>query len=402
MSEIRLPSAVSEIINRLNAHGHRADIVGGCTRDFLLGKIPSDYDITTDATPDELHEIFKDYKTADTGIRHGTLTVIIDGEPYEVTTYRLDGEYNDHRHPDSVSFTEILSEDLSRRDFTMNAICYNERDGFTDLFSGKEDVEQGIIRTVGDPERRFEEDALRILRGIRFAATLNFRIEEGTARAIKAKADLLLAVSSERVATEWKKLLSGVAALRVVSEYRDVISVVIPELENLCIPNDGAFYSQGASLRELMLFYLAHGEGAAGAYESAARRLKYDNKSRKFGVSVLESLPFCDTRTDVGLKTLLMRVGYDCAEGALRLATMLSLCEESALVRLQELSEESVWQLSELAVNGKDLSSLGIKGEEVGRILKALLAMVVREECGNKKQELISIAKRLKGDKDGV
>lgn len=402
MAEIKLPSAVREIISRLNENRHRADIVGGCTRDFLLGKVPSDYDITTDATPCELHEIFKGYKTVDTGIRHGTLTVIIDGEPYEVTTYRLDGQYNDHRHPDSVSFTENLAEDLSRRDFTMNAICYNETDGFTDLFSGMEDIKKGIIRTVGDPERRFTEDALRILRGIRFASTLDFTIEENTSRAIKSKSTLLSAVSAERISTEWKKLLHGSAAYRIISEYRDVISVFIPELFGVCIPNEQAFLSQSANIRELALFFLAHKEHAAESYDIAARRLRYDNKSRKFGVTVLQSLTDFKADTDVELRTLLMKIGYECADGALRLATMLSLCEVSAINRLKEISEKSVWQLSLLAVNGKDLTNLGIRGEDVGRILNTLLTLVVNEECENEKERLISIAEELKGDKNGV
>lgn len=402
MTDIRLPDSVREIIERLNASGHRADIVGGCTRDFLLGKIPYDYDITTDATPDEMYEIFKNYKTVDTGIRHGTLTVIIDSEPYEVTTYRLDGEYNDHRHPDSVIFTELLSEDLSRRDFTMNAICYNDRDGFTDLFFGTEDIKKRIIRTVGEPERRFEEDALRILRGIRFAATLDFTIEANTAKALRSKAELLLAVSPERVCAEWKKLIGGSAAHRVISEYNDVIAVVIPELSNASFPDAEAFYSQSANLRELALFYLIHKERAAQAYDTAARRLRYDNKSRKYGCTVLENLTICDMHTDIGLKTLLMRIGCEYADGVVRLAAMLSLCKKSAILRLEYLSKESVWQLSELALNGKDLISLGIRGEEVGRILNELLSMVVRDSCANEKKELLSIAEQLKGEKNGV
>ena len=399
---ITLPIPVARALSVLEACGYEGFIVGGCVRDCLIGRTPNDWDITTNATPEQMKACFADFRVIETGIRHGTLTVIVDGMQLEITTYRNDGEYLDNRHPVQVTFSEHIEDDLSRRDFTMNAICYNENDGFTDIFSGKEDIERGVIRTVGDPERRFEEDALRILRGIRFAATLGFSIEDATAKAIKSKAHLLSAVSSERVATEWKKLIAGDAALRVISDYRDVIAVVIPELENPRIPDGEAFYSEGQQLRELMLFYLTHGQRAAKAYECAARRLKYDNKTLKFGVTVLENLTICDTHTDPGLKTMLMRLGKECADGVVRLAIMLTLCEKSAHIRLKELAEKSVWQLSALSVNGKDITSLGIRGEEVGRILNTILLMVLRDECANEKEVLISVAKRLKGDKNGV
>ena len=202
-----LPDGVKAIIDILGRHGHRADVVGGCVRDSLLGKEPYDYDVTTDATPDEMIDIFRDFRTVPTGIKHGTLTVLVDGTPYEITTYRRDGDYRDHRHPDSVTFTEKIADDLSRRDFTVNAMAYNPTDGLTDLFGGQADLKAHLIRAVGDPTRRFDEDALRILRAVRFSATLGFRIEEGTARAAHDGAHLLSFVSGERIYTEIKKLI---------------------------------------------------------------------------------------------------------------------------------------------------------------------------------------------------
>ena len=209
MIKIHLPSEVRLIIDRLNKGGYRADIVGGSVRDAHLGREIGDYDITTDAPPERTAELFSDFRTVETGIKHGTLTVVIDKAPYEITTYRTDGEYLDNRHPSSVSFTRELSLDLSRRDFTVNAMCYNERDGLTDLFDGRGDLERRLIRTVGEPPLRFSEDALRILRALRFASVLDFEIEENTARAVREYAHLLENVSRERIYTEWLKLLSG-------------------------------------------------------------------------------------------------------------------------------------------------------------------------------------------------
>ena len=176
--QIILPKNVNKIIHVLEEHGFQAYAVGGCIRDSLLGRTPHDWDITTSALPEQVKDLFK--KTVDTGIQHGTVTILLDGEGYEVTTYRLDGEYEDSRHPKEVTFTSLLSEDLKRRDFTVNAMAYNEKDGLVDLFGGQKDMEEKVIRCVGDPLERFTEDALRILRAVRFAAQLGFSIEERT------------------------------------------------------------------------------------------------------------------------------------------------------------------------------------------------------------------------------
>ena len=205
-----LPSHVEYILATLEAAGYHAHIVGGSVRDLLLGKNPDDFDITTSALPEETKAVFSDKRTVDTGIKHGTVSLILDGKPYEITTYRLDGEYKDSRHPEAVYFTKNIVEDLSRRDFTVNAMAYNPTTGLVDPFGGRDDLKLGIIRAVGDPYVRFNEDALRILRGIRFSSVLGFKIEDKTSKAIREKRQLLSKVSAERIYVELKKMLSGI------------------------------------------------------------------------------------------------------------------------------------------------------------------------------------------------
>ena len=218
-----IPSDVLYILRRLEAAGFQADIVGGSVRDLLLGRSPDDYDITTSATPDEMKKVFADVRTIDTGIKHGTVGILIDGRVYETTTYRVDGEYVDSRHPESVSFTRKIEEDLARRDFTVNAMAYNPARGLTDPFDGQNDLKCGIIRAVGDPMLRFSEDALRILRGIRFSATFGFEIEKVTSDALCEKAMLLSNVSSERIYVELRKTVAAPYAYSVLNKYSEVI-----------------------------------------------------------------------------------------------------------------------------------------------------------------------------------
>ena len=205
--KIDLPDKVTYIIETLTEHGFEAYAVGGCVRDMMLGRKPMDWDITTSAKPEQVKELF--YHTIDTGIQHGTVTVMLSHEGFEVTTYRIDGEYEDARHPKEVLFTSNLLEDLKRRDFTINAMAYNEKDGLVDAFDGQKDLERGMIRCVGVAEERFSEDALRMLRAVRFAAQLDFQIEEKTKAAIKKLAPNIAKVSAERIQTELVKLLTS-------------------------------------------------------------------------------------------------------------------------------------------------------------------------------------------------
>ena len=225
-----LPAPVLCALSMLEAGGFSAYVVGGCVRDWVLGIPPHDFDICTAATPKEMKEIFKGERTIETGIRHGTLTVLMDNEPLEITTFRLDGDYLDGRHPSSVSFTRKVEEDLSRRDFTINAMAYSPKDGLIDPFGGQKDCQDGIIRCVGEPERRFQEDALRILRALRFSARLDFPIEPETAKAIFQLKENLEKISKERIAVELTGLLMGKKAGEILDRFWDVIIFVLPSL----------------------------------------------------------------------------------------------------------------------------------------------------------------------------
>lgn len=226
-----MPKNVDIAINLLQSAGFEAYAVGGCVRDSLLGKTPNDWDITTSAKPEDMKSVFINFHCIDTGIKHGTVTVVIDGEPLEITTFRLDGEYEDNRHPKSVTFTSNLGADLGRRDFTVNAMAYSKKTGTVDLFGGQNDLKNKIIRCVGDPDRRFNEDALRILRALRFASALDFEIEEKTAQSLLKNRALLGNISEERIAKELLKLVCGKGAKRILTDFAPVLFEILPELQ---------------------------------------------------------------------------------------------------------------------------------------------------------------------------
>lgn len=231
---IQMPDKVKEIIQTLVDHGYEAYAVGGCVRDSILGRIPGDWDITTSAKPEQVKQLFR--RTIDTGIEHGTVTIMLDKDGFEVTTYRIDGEYEDNRHPKNVEFTSNLVEDLKRRDFTINAMAYNDHEGIVDKFHGLEDIKSKIIRCVGNPNERFDEDALRILRAIRFAAQLDFTIESETEAAIEKKTDFLRNISAERIRVELEKLLVSKHPEKLIHAYRlGITDVVIPEFDKMMV-----------------------------------------------------------------------------------------------------------------------------------------------------------------------
>ena len=387
-----LPDGVRYIIGKLEENGKSGHIVGGCVRDFLLSKTPNDYDITTDATPDEMKQIFASERTVETGIKHGTLTVLYKGEPYEVTTYRVDGEYEDHRRPKAVSFTDTLSGDLARRDFTMNAICYNERDGFVDMFSGIEDIKARVIRAVGDAERRFEEDALRILRAIRFAASLGFKIEEKTASSAVKKSHLLSAVSAERIYTEWKKLLSGDFAYEVINEYGEILSRFLFK-EKIRLPDRERFDRAGAEERQLSVFYLSL-ENAPERFSEFCDGMKTDSKTKKNGVIALSNISIdLNTKKEVRLATV--RLGREAVSLILRLKALCSMKCVFPSELDSILSEGYPLSLSELSVNGEDMRSLGFRGREIGTALERLLVAAASGEVKNERDELLALGKEI-------
>ena len=379
------------IMKRLNENGFSAYVVGGSVRDFLRGVPPSDYDMTTDASPEEMCSIFSDVKTVKTGLKHGTLTIIVDSLPYEVTTFRKDGDYTDNRHPDSVTFTKSLSADLARRDFTMNAIAYSSDTGFVDLYLGAEDIKAGLVRAVGDAEVRFSEDALRILRGIRFASVLNYRVEKCTADATHKLSHLLKNVSAERIFTEWKKLISGDGAYEIITEYKDVISVFIPEIAESLLPERDAFLALDAPLRELSLFFLL--DDAKEKYTTAMKRLKSDTNRREFGALVLsgKDVSLSDTR-DMGLA--LLRLGEDATRALIALKNAYFGGGENMWELFNALtSREShvCYRLSELKINGEDLRALGYSGKQIGRALDFALTSTATGAVENEREALLSL-----------
>ena len=225
-----LPDPVYRLLDHLSRAGFSAYVVGGCVRDSLLGLQPHDWDICTSATPDQMKQVFRGFHTVETGLKHGTMTVVVDHKPYEVTTFRVDGNYSDHRHPDSVRFVDNLTQDLARRDFTVNAMAFSPASGLADPFNGQQDLSAGLIRCVGIPEQRFDEDALRVLRALRFASVYDFTIEPATASALRKMSPDLKRVAGERVREELLKLLCGKAAGRILREFPEVLAVIVPEI----------------------------------------------------------------------------------------------------------------------------------------------------------------------------
>ena len=387
MHKIRLPENVELIINRLNAHGYRADVVGGAIRDLYIGRPAGDYDITTGAPPERIKEIFSDVRTIDTGIKHGTVTVHIDGENYEVTTYRRDGEYKDGRHPECVEFTTRLEDDLSRRDFTVNAICYNHNDGLTDIFGGCADIDGRIIRTVGVAEERFSEDALRILRALRFASVLDFTIDNETSAAVHKLRALLTLVSRERIYTEWYKLCSGRGAYRIIKEYMDVIAVFIPSLASVCMPPEDLFLGADTLTRMLSLFARI----GSSEFDGAMRELKTDNKTREYGRAVLELYADFLPKTEYDALLALFRYGEEVTKGALALGKVMGKYKDAESELLAAALGSGIpYKLSSLAIGGSDMLALGYRGERVGVTLNRLLDLVMQGKCENEREELLS------------
>lgn len=391
-----LTTEVEFIIARLAENGHRADVVGGPVRDWLRGVAPADYDITTSATPEEIKEAFSDCRTVDTGIKHGTVTLVLNKEPYEITTYRIDGDYIDSRHPETVYFTRNITEDLARRDFTVNAIAYNPEFGITDPFGGREDIEKKIIRAVGDPHRRFSEDALRILRALRFSSTLGFKFESKTAEALREKSCLLLNISAERIYTEWKKLLSGEFAYSVISNFKDVISVFIPELKELRLPEEKNFAADFIT-RQAQLFYLTLGNSSATAADMVLRRLRTDNLTREITVKMLENVGKYRLSGIYDAGKMLMDLDVNAAEALAELEISLgNFAPESKELLWGYLSSELPYKTSHLAINGNDIKVLGISGREIGEMLFYLLSLVASGEIENKKDALFECIKQRK------
>lgn len=386
--KINLPSELLTVIERLKSHGYKADVVGGAVRDFLRGEAPFDYDITTDATPDEMKRVFSGMRLIETGIKHGTLTVLVNSMPIEVTTYRIDGEYLDARHPNEVSFTKDLKEDLSRRDFTINAIAYNPDSGITDIYGGIEDLKAGVIRAVGDPTLRFTEDALRIMRALRFSSTLGFKIEKSTAEAIRKTAHLMTFVSVERILAEWQKLVTGRGVFEVIEEFCEPLRIVFPNLlSSASVMRRDAYFTADFKLQNLVHF--SHLTGAE--YSELMKRMHSDSHTRIFGERVLSSYMSLEPSSYTSVRHIASKLTLDVAEGALMLRYILGIDGDEPLSYLKMLKDSGdAYEISQLKISGDDLKSLGITGRAVGEWLSRLLYAVIDGVVVNERAALIS------------
>lgn len=396
-----LPDYVLKAMDILKSGGFEAYAVGGCVRDALLGETPDDYDIAVSSEPAETERCFSDFRCIETGIKHGTVTVIIDGHTTELTTFRRDGEYRDNRHPARVSFTRGIQSDLARRDFTVNAMAYSPERGLIDLFGGQSDLQTGILRCVGDPYRRFEEDALRIMRCVRFASTLGFEIEAATARAALARAPLLKNISAERRFTELKKLLCGKNARRVLTGYREILEAAVPELNGIP-PDEYALAADRTGAvpgTELKLTLFLSPLGAEKA-DRALCGLKCDNRQRGITEFILKNAE--REFSSAG------EVKRFAGENGVDKARLLSVYRHTAGKTDDAILNDGIKAASEknacltvagLAVNGTDLAAMGYKGKDIGAALSRLLRAVTDGEVKNERAALINRAEKSNAEK---
>ena len=435
----KLPPAGVEVIRALERAGHEAWFVGGCVRDLLMGRAPHDWDICTSALPEQTRSALAGYRTHDTGLRHGTLLVIAGGAGYEVTTFRAEVGYSDHRHPDAVRFVRTLEEDLARRDFTVNAMAFHPERGLVDPFGGRADLVRGLIRAVGDPELRFGEDALRILRALRFAGRFSFALEEGTARAVHVLRGDLDRIARERVFAELKAILTapGQAAAGLLLEFRDVFAQVVPEVaplfdydqDNPHHDADGwrhtaRVVSQVEPTPALRLAALFHdvgkpgcctrdGQGVSHFYghnrrsaqlaRQALLRLRCDNQTRA-RVEGLIAIHDCTLPTDLpAARRFLARHGLELTRDLLELrrADVLGQSPFRREEKLGQLSafaalvdraaEQPCWSLRQLALKGSDLTARGMPpGPAVGRALRSVLEAVMDGAVPNRREDLLA------------
>ena len=391
-------ATAEKVIAELEARGFEAYAVGGCVRDTLLGKEPNDWDITTSARPEETLDIFSSldsFKAIPTGIMHGTVTVVHGGVNVEVTTYRIDGEYTDSRHPDSVEFTDKLSADLARRDFTVNAMAYSPERGLVDLYGGVCDLEAGIIRCVGDPHERFCEDALRILRALRFSATLDFIIEDETAKAAILLSELLSHVSRERIASELSRLVCGRGATRVIRAFLPIINVILPGvnfsgLDKICTSLE-RLSPESVPLGLASLF----ADCEPSSVSEILRSLRFDSATVSLCTAIVTHL-HGDISTEADVKRLCRDIGYGAAEDVLRLATSRDEAKPELLDTLSHIIDnDDCVCLAQLKVGGDELLSLGAKGREVGVMLNELLDKVIDGTLENEQTTLLLEAVRI-------
>lgn len=435
---MQIPNDVQNLISAFERSGYSAYIVGGYVRDTLCGRPKGDIDLATSATPQQAEAVLENagIRFVETGLRHGTITAVINGTPYEITTFRTDGVYSDSRHPESVDFITDINADLARRDFTINAMAYNETDGLIDLFGGRQDLEAGVIRAVGNPDLRFKEDALRIMRALRFSSQLGFALEEGTKAAALANRELLNNISAERIYSELVKTLAGDNVLFVLTEYREIFGVIIPELRPCfdCeqvnpwhiynvyehIAHSVAAAPKKPIIRLAMLLhdigkpsvkttderginhFKSHAEISARIAQEVLERFKAPNAVRDEVATLVKYHQSLEKAGEIRPKRWLSRFGAQYAVDLfdVRLADLSAhnpakigdeLSELQALKAelLEIIKAGEPFRISDLAINGNDLAALGYQGREIGEKLNELLNLVVDDKLENNREKLL-------------
>lgn len=438
---IKLPYQVSTAIDLLNEAGFEAYIVGGCVRDFLLHRTPYDFDITTNALPAQTYNIFKNFRRIDIGKAHGTIAVIIDNMQIEITTYRIDGEYNDKRRPEKVSYTTSLKKDLARRDFTINAMAYNSKTGLVDYFDGKSSIEKKEIKCVGNPTFRFEEDALRIMRAVRFSSQLDFSIEEQTKIQIFNQKENLMFVSAERIRSELDKLLLGKNPYDALMKYSKIIAIFIPEiLSSINFDQKSKYHkytvwehsartvqnSKNDIIIKLTMLlhdlgkpetfkldkngsghFKGHPEKGMQMATNILKRLKYDNQTIKLVPQLIKYHDFKFT-DKVSIKKLLSIIGEEQFKRLLDVQYADSVSKDGIISKpmnnmefvsstfYEIIKNNECFLLKDLKLNGNDIVNLGITGEKVGQTLAQILNLVIEEKLKNEYDELLGYVVSLK------
>lgn len=383
-----IPNNVKEAIACMENNGFEAYCVGGCVRDYMLGKKPYDFDIATSALPEETFGCFKDYRTLSNGIKHGTVSVIISSKPIEITTFRLDGEYKDNRHPENVDFTRSLIDDLARRDFTINAMAYSEKEGLCDAFGGEKDLKRGIIKCVGDANKRFHEDSLRILRGLRFSAVLDFKIEKKTSESIIQNMPLILNVSKERIYSEFIKILSAKSVGKIFSKYPSLLNVLFGITLNQ--RQKSALKKENSVDIKLAIIFI--NEENARLLKS----LKPDNKTYRNVESLLENYHLKITNkllSEIKIKQFLMKNKISAPDflDLMKLKSSLkSKIDTAQFINLTNkiITETQCYTSEQLAISGDELIKAGLKGVGIRLAKENMLKKVINGELRNNKSEL--------------
>lgn len=399
MKIVKIPDYVQDVLEIFEQSGFEAYVVGGCVRDSIMQRVPDDWDVCTSAMPDEVIDLFKGkMPTIPTGIKHGTVTVLSDKKPVEVTTYRVDGEYSDSRRPDSVKFVRSLIDDLARRDFTMNAIAYNPQSGIVDPFGGETDIKSKLIRCVGEPRKRFSEDVLRILRALRFSAVCGFEIEENTSKAILGLSENICEIAVERIYKEFKKLILADKSSCVITKYREVFEKILPECfgetffdESMCGKAD--LLPKRVDLRLAVLALMADEP------KVVSRRLKVESKTAKTIDIIVESIGLLPPESEKETVRFMSEHGDFYAESVTLFNRVFENTEawDKVYKNIKRAEEENACRsLRQLDINGFDLCELGIYGPQIGDTMKALLGAVIDKKCENTKEELIKLANSIK------